>query len=103
MLSAAPCSAWWPMFYDDTDDDDRPITLNDYPSPKDVYDSYVEDDEPADLGWMYDKTWTKRRILITAILLLALLGFVLAGIIGVVQLITTPNAPPPTLPPLPRV
>ena len=34
--------------------------------------------------------------------LLALLGFVLAGIIGVIQLLMTPNAPPPSLPPLPR-
>jgi hypothetical protein len=91
------------MFYDDTDDNDRPLSPNEYPSPRDVYDSYVDDDEDGDLGWMYDKRWTTRRILITALLLLALFGFVLAGIIGVLQLLATPNAPPPTLPPLPRV
>jgi hypothetical protein len=89
------------MFTYEDPDDDRPITPNEYPSPKDVYDSYVDDDKDGDLGWMYDKRWTKRRILITALLLLALLGFVLASIIGVIQLLATPNAPP-TLPPLPR-
>jgi hypothetical protein len=91
------------MFTYEDPDDDRPISPNEYPSPKDVYDSYVDDEKDGDLGWMYDKRWTKRRILITALLLLALLGFVLAGIIGVIQLLATPNVPPPTLPPLPRV
>ena len=91
------------MFTYEDPDDDRPISPNEYPSPKDVYNSYVDDEKDGDLGWMYDRRWTKRRILITALLLLALLGFVLAGIIGVLQLITTPNVPPPTLPPLPRV
>lgn len=90
--------------FDDDEYGDQPISPNEYPSPKDVYDSYVDDDKDGDIGWMYDKRWTKRRILITALLLLALLGFVLAGLIGIVQLITTPNGPPPpTLPPLPRV
>lgn len=91
------------MFTYEDPDDDQPLSPSEYPSPKDVYESYVDDDKDGDIGWMYDKRWTKRRILITALLLLALLGFVLAGLIGVVQLIITPNAPPPTLPPLPRV
>lgn len=91
------------MFTYEDPDDDQPISPNEYPSPRDVYESYVDDDKDGDIGWMYDKRWTKRRILITALLLLALLGFVLAGLLGIVQLIMTPNVPPPTLPPLPRV
>lgn len=92
------------MFTYEDPDDDQPLTPNEYPSPKDVYESYVDDGREGDLGWMYDKRWTKRRILITALLLLALFGLILAGLIGVVQLLTTPNAPPtPTPFPLPRV
>ncbi len=90
------------IYYDD--EDDEPLSERDYPSPKDVYDSYVEDDRDVDLGWLHDKRWTARRIIITTLLLLALLGLILAGIIGVIQLILIPNTPPPTVPPLlPRV
>lgn len=91
------------IYYDD--DHDQPLSERDYPSPRDVYDSYVEDEREVDLGWLYDRRWTLRRILITALLLLALLGLILAGLIGVIQLILIPNTPiPPTAPPfLPRV
>lgn len=87
------------------DDHDQLLSERDYPSPRDVYESYVEDEGKVDLGWLYDRRWTARRILIITLLLLALLGLILAGIIGVIQLILIPNTPiPPTAPPyLPRV
>ncbi|HYO87320.1 MAG TPA: hypothetical protein VER79_01660 [Candidatus Limnocylindrales bacterium] len=89
------------MIYYDDEEDDRPLSERDYPSPKDVYDSYVEDEREVDLGWLHDQHWSARRILITTLLLLALLGLILAGLIGVIQLILIPNTPPPTLPPIP--
>jgi hypothetical protein len=90
------------IYYDD--EDDAPLTERDYPSPKDVYESYVEDRE-VDLGWLHDRRWTARRILVVTLLLLALLGLILAGIVGVIQLLLIPNPPiAPTAPPLlPRV
>jgi hypothetical protein len=91
------------IYYDD--EDDAPLSERDYPSPKDVYESYVEDDREVDLGWLHDRRWTARRILVVALLLLALLGLIAAGIVGVIQLLLIPNTPiPPTAPPLlPRV
>lgn len=91
------------MFRYDHSDDDRPLTERDLPSPKDVYDSYVDDGDEPDLGWMYDRRWTTRRILITALLLIALLALVAVSIVGVFELLFAPATPVPTLPPLPRV
>ncbi len=79
---------------------------DDDPQPRDIEESWRTSDSETDLGWAEDKTWTKRRIIITAIILFALLAFLATTMIGLLDFLNTVTGraptPIPTLP-LPRI
>ncbi|MBE2184988.1 MAG: hypothetical protein IAE89_16275 [Anaerolineae bacterium] len=79
---------------------------DDDPQPIDIENSWRTPDSETDLGWAEDKTWTKRRIIITAIVLFALIAFLATTMIGVLEFVNTVTGgaptPVPTIP-LPRV
>jgi hypothetical protein len=83
----------------------RPLEDEEYPSVRDMADSY-RDDDAIDIGWQYDKSWTARRIIFTALIVIAVSGFLLYSFSGVIDLLQNGGAPvynaiPPT--PMPNI
>lgn len=80
-----------------------PVVLErDHPQPRDIEASWREDD--ADAGWTEDSTWTARRVIMVAIVLLALIAFLATSIPGVFEALRPVASPPaPTPVPLPML
>lgn len=71
----------------------EPIRPDEYPSIRDVIDSW-RPDSAVDLGWQSDRIWTARRVFFTAVILLFLFLFLVYSLQG----LFAPPAAVPTLP-----
>lgn len=80
-----------------------PLYLNrDDPQPRDIEASWRDGD--VDTGWTEDRVWTPRRVIMVAIVLLALLAFLATSIPGIFEALRPGALPPtPTPPPLPML
>lgn len=76
-----------------------PLYLDrDDPQPRDIEESWRDDD--VDTGWTEDRGWTPRRVIMVAIVLLALIAFLATSMPGLFEALR-PAASPPTPTPIP--